>query len=99
MSHITYHISQEDIKGIILGLPLRTDGTESDTTARVREFATRLAEQTDLPILLFDESLTSFAAEEDNMAAGRAKNENLDSLAAKIMLENALVQLKRQIVF
>ena len=87
-------IKTEDPDGIIVGLPLRTDGTESETTARVREFAAGLA--TDLPILLFDESLTSFAAEEDNMERSRKKTENLDSVAAKIMLENALAQIKRQ---
>ena len=41
----------DKISGIVLGLPLHADGTDSDTTKQVREFANMLSEQTDLPII------------------------------------------------
>jgi len=104
LKNILEIIHNENIKAIIIGLPLYLDGTESETTARVREFADDLASQLstvnyELSIFLFDESLTSFAAEEDNLAHGRKKTENLDSVAAKIMLENALAHIRRKTVF
>ncbi|MDR3208427.1 MAG: Holliday junction resolvase RuvX [Rickettsiales bacterium] len=73
----------ENIAGIVVGLPLRLDGTESETTARVRAFAEELAKETDIPVILFDEGLTSFEAAERGA-------ENLDSEAARILLENAV---------
>ena len=82
-------ISEEGIVGIVLGLPLRLDGTDSDTTRRVRKFAAELAAATLVPIVLFDESLTSFEA-----ATGGAKN--LDSESARVLLENAIAVMKRQ---
>jgi putative Holliday junction resolvase len=84
----------ENAAGIVIGLPLRLDGTESETTARARAFANDLAGKTDIPIILFDESLTSFAAED--AAASRRDAKNLDSESAKIILENAIHFLTRK---
>ncbi|MBR1379983.1 MAG: Holliday junction resolvase RuvX [Alphaproteobacteria bacterium] len=82
--------------GIIIGLPLRTDGSESDTTAHVREFANALANVTDLPIAFIDETLSSNAAME---TIGRATyhniKEKLDSESARVILENAISMIRR----
>ena len=83
-------ISDEDIAGIVIGLPLRLDGTDSETTTQVRKFATELSSQTKIPIILFDESLTSFAAEDEG-----AKKDILDSESARILLENAISVINR----
>lgn len=81
-------LKEESPVGIIVGLPLRLDGTDSETTKQVRDFATELSKQTEIPILLFDESLTSFEAATNNP-------ESLDSESARIMLENAIAQINR----
>ena len=84
----------EGATGIVVGLPLRLDGTDSDTTKRVREFATELASATDIPIILFDESLTSFEAAE------RTKDKSLlDSESARVLLENFIAACRRKRVF
>ena len=83
-------IHEEEITGIVLGLPLRLDGTESETTALVRKFAADLATVTDIPILLFDESLTSFEAHDL-----KPQTPNLDSESARILLENAIAVMER----
>ena len=88
-------IKDENIKSIIIGLPLYLDGTESETTSHVRKFASALTMEANLPIFLFDESLTSFAAEQENIAGSHKKTKNLDSIAAKILLENALAHISR----
>ena len=86
----------EKISGIVLGLPLHSDGTDSDTTKMVREFADALSSQTDLPIIFIEENLTSAAAAEEigRKSIAKIKSE-LDSVSAKIILENAISMLKR----
>lgn len=89
-------ISEEKIVGIVIGLPLYSDGCESDTTKKVREFARLLSENTDLPIIFIEENLTSVAAQEEigRKSISKIKQE-LDSVSAKIILENAIAILKR----
>ena len=86
----------ERVSGIVIGLPLRTDGTESETTKMVRDFASRVAEYTDLPICFVDESLTSStAAENAGLHSPREVKEHLDSESARIILENAIAVINR----
>lgn len=87
---------EEKIVGFVIGLPLHADGSDSDTTKMVREFANMLANNSDLPILFMEENLTSATAEEEigRKSIAKLKNE-LDSLSAKIILENAIAMLKR----
>ena len=86
----------DKISGIVLGLPLHADGTDSDTTKQVREFANMLSEQTDLPIIFIEENLTSATAQAEigRKSISKIKQE-LDSVSAKIILENAISVLKR----
>ena len=89
-------VSEEKIVGIVIGLPLFSDGSESDTTKMVREFANSLSKNTDLPIVFVEENLTSTAAQEEigRKSISKIKQE-LDSVSAKIILENAIAILKR----
>lgn len=90
-------IKDERVAGIVIGLPLRTDGTESDTTKNVRDFANSLAEKTDIPICFLDETLSSAEAQE-SMGHVRVRDikQKLDSEAARVILENAIAIIKRQ---
>ena len=89
-------IGEDKISGIVIGLPLRSDGTESETTKMVREFADSLARNTDLPIVFVEENLTSSAAAEEIGPKSIAKiKQELDSVSAKIILENAIAMLRR----
>lgn len=89
-------ISEEKIVGIVIGLPLFSDGSESDTTKMVREFADSLVKNTDLPIIFVEENLTSAVAQEEIGRKSLAKiKQELDSVSAKIILENAIAILKR----
>ena len=89
-------IQEENIVGIVLGLPLRSDGSESDTTKMVRDFSEILSQYTDVPILFIEENLSSFAAQQEMGKTNVAKiKQELDSLAAKVILENAIAMLKR----
>ena len=59
--------SEEKAVGIVIGLPLRFDGSESETTAAVRLFAKDLASYIDLPIIFIDETLQDLIASNASM--------------------------------
>jgi putative holliday junction resolvase len=83
---------------LVLGWPLNMDGSEGPRCQAVRAFAEDLDAALGLPILLWDERLTSFAAEEAAERAGlRGKKRAgmLDALAAAALLQDLLNALAR----
>ena len=83
----------DSLATIVVGLPLRLDGTPTDQTARARELAARLETVTGLPIVLQDERLTSREAEQRlalRMTDWRQRKEKLDAAAAAIILQDYL---------
>lgn len=86
----------ENAVGIVFGLPLYADGTESKTTALVRLCATETCTYIDLPIIFIEENFTSITAQE-NMGKVRLADikQRLDSESAKVILENAISVLNR----
>ena len=89
-------INEDKISGIVIGLPLYSDGKDSETTLMVREFAEKISEKTSVPIVFIEENLTSSVAQEEigRKSIQKIKQE-LDSFSAKIILENAIAVLKR----
>jgi putative holliday junction resolvase len=84
---------------LVLGWPLNMDGSEGPRTQAVRAFAESLDAALDLPILLWDERLTTFAAEEAAERAGlrgKRRAEMLDALAAAALLQDVLNTLARR---
>lgn len=86
----------EKVVGIVFGLPLHADGTESDTSESVRACATELCTYIDLPICFIDEILSSRIAQ-DNMGRVRVSDikQNLDSESARVILDNAIAIIRR----
>lgn len=85
-------ILREKIVGLVIGLPLNMDGTDSPRTQSVRAFARNL-EPLQLPILLWDERWSTQAVERAMISAdvSRAKRaEKVDSLAAAHILQGAI---------
>lgn len=89
-------ISDDKICGVVIGLPLYNDGSDSDTTIKVREFAKMLESKTDLSIIFVEENLTSASAQAEIGRKSITKiKQELDSVSAKIILENAIALIKR----
>ena len=87
---------KESVVGIVVGIPLYSDGSDSDTTKMVRMFIDALAKVTDLPICTIEENLTSAAAQENMGRVSVSKlKENLDSESARVILENAIAMINR----
>ena len=85
-------IAAQNVRGIIIGLPLNLDGSESPRTQSTRAFA-RNIEGLGLPILLWDERWSTQAVERAMVAAdiSRAKRaERVDNAAAAYILQGAI---------
>lgn len=91
-------IAEKEIGAIVMGLPLQMNGAEGEIAAEVRKFAAILEGNFVLPILLWDERLSSSAVENflikevDLSRKKRAKV--LDASAAAYILQGALDALK-----
>ena len=87
-----------EVGTVLVGLPLRLDGTRGDAAARVEKFADDLRRQLDLPVILRDERLTSRAADElmrERGLAARTRRAQSDQVAAAILLEDYLAETER----
>lgn len=85
-------IAAQAVKGIVIGLPLNLDGSDSPRTQSVRAFA-RNMEPLGLPILLWDErwstqAVTRTLLDADTSRARRA--ELVDKMAAAYILQGAI---------
>ena len=89
-------LAAENIGGLVVGLPLNMNGTEGARVQATRAFISNLQSRATfppMPILLWDERLTSVAAERvllstDMSRAKRAKH--IDKLAAAYLLQGVL---------
>ena len=85
-------IKSRATKGIVIGLPLNMDGSESPRSQSTRAFAKNIIDL-GLPIFLKDERWSTQAVERDMIAAdmSRAKRaEKIDSGAAAFILQGAI---------
>jgi putative Holliday junction resolvase len=78
---------------VVIGLPLRLDGTIGDAAAEARKTAEKFALSLQIPVYLQDERLTSTEAEENLRNAGVKAEElslRIDSEAAALILRDFL---------
>ena len=94
LEQLSQLLKENEIEGIIVGLPLNMDGTEGDQAKLTRYFAEKsLPTITDLPVTLHDERLSSHHAEGQLSGIGitRAqKKQKKDMLAACNILNDYL---------
>ena len=80
------------IRGLVVGLPLNMDGTDSPRTQAIRAFA-RNCKPLDLPILLWDERWSTAAVTRtllDADASRARRAEVVDKMAAAYILQGAI---------
>lgn len=84
-------IVARSVDEVVVGLPLRLDGSEGQAAKRVRRFMDALCTDLDVPIVFWDERLSTVAAERalsDQGVDGRARRRVIDQAAATIMLQS-----------
>ena len=85
-------VADEQIVGIVLGLPIHNRGAESQKSLEARAFARWLAATLHLPIVFFDERYSTARAHEllGNELSSRQRKAKLDKLAAQVILASFL---------
>ena len=90
--------AEHNVAGFVLGLPRNLDGTEGPRAQATRALARNLNKLSPLPILLWDERLTTAEAERMLIAADQTRKRRdavIDKLAATLILQNALDRFRR----
>ncbi len=97
-ARIKNYVQELDISQVVVGLPLRLDGTIGDAALRVEKFVARLKAIIPCPVVTWDERLTSYEAEERMRDCGLSLSERrlrIDEFAALIILEDYLTKLTK----
>ena len=83
----------EECEKIVVGLPVKLDGSESASTRNARKFAEKLQKATTIDVVLWDERLTTVEANRALMTAehsGRERRARIDRAAAAVLLQSYL---------
>ena len=89
---------EHGVVGFVLGLPANMDGSEGPRAQASRAFARNMNGLSPLPVLLWDERLTTLEAERMLIAADASRKRRadvIDKLAATLILQGALDRLRR----
>lgn len=92
-------IKREEVSLIVVGLPRNMNGTEGEMSHKVRAFIEVLAQQVQLPVIPWDERLSSKQAERALSTLGKSAREQrqvVDQVAAVFILQNYLDNLAIQ---
>ena len=90
-------IAADGIGGIVVGLPVNMDGSEGPRAQSARDTAARLADALALPVALWDERLSTVAAERPLLDADLSRRKRarvVDQVAAAYILQGALDRLR-----
>ena len=65
LARLRHLVREQGVAQLVVGLPLRLDGTAGEMAAEARAFAARVGKAVRLPVALVDERLTSWEAAEE----------------------------------
>jgi putative Holliday junction resolvase len=94
---ITAFASKEGVGGLVVGLPLNMDGSEGPSAQSARAFGRNFTTRSALPIVLWDERLSTAAVQRDMIAADASRKRraaSVDRVAAAYILQGALNALR-----
>ncbi|UWV93341.1 Holliday junction resolvase RuvX [Mycoplasmopsis cynos] len=96
---IKIYLSEYKIDGLVIGYPLKIDGSKSSTTLMVEEVTERIKEIFNLPILFVNEQYSTKKAHEVMISAGlsiRKRKDKKDKIAAQVILQDYLEYYKNR---
>ncbi|MDH3670023.1 MAG: Holliday junction resolvase RuvX [Gammaproteobacteria bacterium] len=96
--HISTLVQEWQPQGLVVGLPLNMDDSESPTTTAAREFGNRLGDRYNLSVHMVDERLTTVAARRSLAQSAvpmRRHKSRLDRVAAQTILQTFLDEQTR----
>jgi putative Holliday junction resolvase len=89
--------AREGVGGLVIGLPLNMDGSDGPSAQSARAFARNFAARCALPIVLWDERLSTAAVQRDMIAADASRKRraaSVDKIAAAYILQGALERMR-----
>ena len=93
VAHIVTLVNTHEVGQVVLGFPLQLDGREGPAILAMRDFASRLEQGLPVPLVLWDERLTTKAAEDLLIAADVSRKKRkgtVDRVPAAILLQSYL---------
>ena len=93
VSKIIEQANEYSVRLIVMGHPINMNGTLGESSERIMKLADAIREQTDIPVVLFDERCTTMAAAQIlNLTdtGGQKRKDIIDALSAEIILQNYL---------
>ncbi len=97
IAHIASLVKSREVGKVVLGLPLQLDGREGPAILAMREFSAKLEQGVPVPVVLWDERMTTKAAEDLLIAADVSRKKRkgaVDRVAAAILLQSYLASLE-----
>lgn len=86
-------LAREGVEAVVVGLPVRMNGMEGPEAKRARGLAKAIEQRSKLQVILWDERLTTAAAERqlrDSGLRGEKKRALIDQAAATVLLQSYL---------
>jgi putative Holliday junction resolvase len=91
-------VEKNQVGAMVIGLPLNLDGSEGPRAQSTRAFARNLAAHVEVPMVFWDERLSTAAVERHLIEADvsrKRRAELVDRMAAAYILQGALERLRR----
>lgn len=93
VKYIAELVSKLDAGEIVIGLPLKLDGSEGQSVEMAKSFGDKLSELTNVPIIYQDERLSTVSAQRVLIESGmrrEKRKDKVDSVAATFILQTYL---------
>jgi putative Holliday junction resolvase len=92
-------VEEYEVEWVVVGYTRSLDGTAGEQAEKVERYVAALAEALTVPVLLWDERLSTVSAERlmrEGGQRGRKKRERLDAVAAAVILQDYLDSRKKE---
>lgn len=99
LERLKFLVEDLEVEAVVIGVPLRMDGTQGEASAKAERFAERLRARLSVPVYTQDERLTSYEAEQMMIERGFSREQRRarsDEFAAMIILQDYLSAAGRQ---
>ncbi|HEX5998726.1 MAG TPA: Holliday junction resolvase RuvX [Hyphomicrobiaceae bacterium] len=97
LSRLVELAATHGVGGFVVGLPLNLDGSAGPRAQATRAFVRNLAKATPLPVVFWDERLSTVAAQRALLEADMSRKrraEVIDKVAATLILQGALDRIR-----
>ncbi len=96
IAHIQHLVRTHEVGTVVMGIPLRLDGEVGPAAQAVNRFVERLTQVLNVPVVTWDERMTTKSAEQFLIAADVSRNKRkgaVDRVAAALLLQSYLENL------